>query len=103
MTRSDARVPMRRGRSLGKIAATIGVAAIIGFTAVSPANAYYDDWRTYWRDREWREHQRPYGYGYSYPYYGYSYPYSYPYYGYSYPSYGYYYPGGSSDYGAYAR
>ena len=95
MMHSDTRVPNLRWNALGKAAAMIGVAAIIGFTAVSPAKADYDG--HHWRDRGWRERreerherQRPYGFGfyYSYPPYGY----------YSYPSYGYY-PYGSSDFG----
>jgi hypothetical protein len=107
MKHSDTRVPRARWNALGKIAASVGVAAIIGFAAIAPAKADYDDWRY---RQHWREHHRSYGYSYSYPsygYYSYSYPsysyYSYPSYGYySYPSYGYYSPyygGYGYDYG----
>jgi len=103
MMHSVPRIPRLQWNALGKLAAMIAVAAMVGFTAASPARADYDGhhgsergWRG--RHEEWREHRGPRGFGfyYSNPSYGY---YSYPSYGYYPYSYYGYYPYGSSDYG----
>jgi hypothetical protein len=63
MKRSDMRVSQPRWRTLGSAALAAAAVAVIGFTTVTPARAYADDWRAHneWREHrdreEWREHR----------------------------------------------
>ena len=84
MRRSDMRVS-QPWRTLGSAALAAAAVAVIGFTTVTPARAYADDWRAHnaWREhrdreewpehREWREDRPPQGiyfnYGRPQPYY----------------------------------
>ena len=55
MKRSHMRAFPRRWLTLGSAALAVAAVAVIGFTAVAPARADYDDWRAH---HEWREHRR---------------------------------------------